>query len=313
MVGEIEFNGLYNGVGKIGAGYAPAHITTIFEIHTKSSEPLKCGSRGIGFCIDKGVSTYVKIKDGTDQDIRVFLNNFKISGETTKSTIRNLIGNKKAIIEVYSYTELPMSQGFGLSGAGALSSAIALNSVLNLKLSTSELVNAAHDAEVRHRTGLGDVIAQATGGVVLRLREGGQNFGLVEKLVIAPHNVDVMVCVLGKELPTSEIISSKKQIEKINAAGKKYLSVFQKSPTLENLVELSYKFALETGLMDSQVHKAINQIHENQAGAASMIMLGNAIFAIGDLEKLETLCKTFGKPIFCNIDSAEAALIQNII
>ena len=67
---------------------------------------------------------------------------------------------------------MPLGSGFGASGAGALSCAYALNGAFDLGLFASQVGEAAHGAEVVSGTGLGDVIAQSTGGLVVRLSPG---------------------------------------------------------------------------------------------------------------------------------------------
>jgi pantoate kinase len=295
----------------IGSGYAPAHITGIFEIHNTNPNPLKCGSRGIGFCIDKGVSTIVLAKKNDKQIIKVQLNGEEVLGSTSKTALRNIMGTQKVNVEVHSFTALPLSQGFGLSGAGALSTVLAINSALDLDLKYFELVNAAHQAEISNHSGLGDVVAQATGGVVLRSREGGFKFGKVVQLDIAQQNFGIFIWILGKELKTPKIISNKKYIHMINSGAKKYLDTLKKARanrkiTFEDIVTLSFKFASELKIMDSSVKNAITKIHDKGAGCASMVMLGNAIFAIGDKTKLETICKNYGQPIISKLDLARA-------
>jgi pantoate kinase len=298
-----------NSSTKTGRGYAPAHITTIFEIHNTNQNPLKCGSRGIGFCINKGVTTNITVKKNTKHCIDVIFNNHKLSGETTKRTIQNLIGKYKAKIEVKSYSELPLSQGFGLSGAGALSSAIALNSALNMNLEFQQLINAAHEAEVINKTGLGDVIAQANGGLVFRKQEGSTGFGLIETLKLKQQNLDIIICILGNELKTSRIISDQKHVKTINQAGKRHLKNFESDPSIENLLRNSFEFAKETKLIHKDIAKIIKEIHQKKIGLASMIMLGNALFAIGSRKNIVENCINNGDTFICRIDPKPARIL----
>ncbi len=316
MSNEEQYNIINeNRSNKIGFGYAPAHITCIFEIHNTDPDPLKCGSRGLGFCINKGVSTYVIIKKKIRSKIDVFFNGVNITGETTKTTIEELIGKTKAQIQVFSFSELPLSQGFGLSGAGALSTAIALNSALKLELDYGKLVNSAHKAEIINKSGLGDVIAQANGGVVFRMREGGYNFSKIRKINFVPQNSEVVISILGKTLETSKIISNKLKIQKINSIGKKSLDRFNRSLSMKelsisikDLTRQSFKFATETGLIDKHVLMVIDKIHDKGLGYSSMVMLGNAIFSIGDTDKIKKLCSVFGQTMHCKIEPGQAPI-----
>jgi pantoate kinase len=275
----------------IGSGFSPAHITGILIRQTKQ------------------------------QELNVYFNGKLISGETTKAAIINLIGEQKLEIDVFSISNLFLSQGFGLSGAGALSTVIALNSALGLDKSFSELVNAAHKAEIQNQTGLGDVIAQATGGVVYRKFAGGYNFGKVEQLNISPPDNQVTICVLGHKLSTRSIITDLEHKKNINQIASKYIADPQNSrsntdsdptipSTFEDLMKLSYSFASASGLMDHRVFELIKRIHSSSAGLASMIMLGNSIFAVGDHEKIETICGDFGTVIHCKVSQNGAHLTE---
>ncbi len=294
--------------------YAPAHITGIFEIHDDYANPLKAGSNGLGMCIDKGVTTVIRTKESPAQAITVCLNDELVEARTTKAAVMNLIGNKNIKVEVYSYTQLPLSQGFGLSGAGALSTTIALNSALGLELEYSELVNAAHTAEIQNRSGLGDVVAQATGGVVLRNRPGGFNYGRVQQIEVEDYETEILVCVLGDELKTSNIISNQTYKDRINLSAKEQLKNIQplvssKKISLQEILKMSFEFASDARLMNNQVRRIATSIYDEGIGTASMIMLGNAIFAIGDISRLKAICERY-RPFVCNIDQKRARIIK---
>ena len=299
----------------VGGGYAPAHITGIFEIHNTAPDPLKCGSRGMGFCINQGVTSFVVVKKNGKKDVRVVLNGKENPGATTKATIKYLLDDLPGQIQVFSFTELPPSQGFGLSGAGALSTAIALNSALDLQLEYSTLIDAAHSAEVINQSGLGDVVAQATGGFVNRKLEGGFEQGVREKIELVGNDIELVICIIGQSLRTSKIISDREQVNRINRIGRKYLTELKRSLlpgklSMEEFTQVSYNFANESRLIDKKVLKAIYQIHNNCEGYASMIMLGNALFAAGELEKIMQICQSFGKTIRCKIDAGKAKSIR---
>jgi pantoate kinase len=297
----------------LGGGYAPAHITTIFQIYNSDRNVLKCGSRGIGFCIDKGVSTYVIARPNQKDMFKIFLNGESITGNTSISAIKNLIGSEKWSIEVHHYTELPLSQGFGISGAGALGAAIAINSALNLNREYSELVNAAHKAEVQNSTGLGDVVAQATGGIVLRLHEGGFNHGQIERFK-TDKKTRLTICIVGNELNTSKIISNSTQIKRINSLASKYLPKIEDISKVDRisipeLTKISFNFASKTGLMARAVQQAIQHIEDNSVGFGSMIMLGNSLFAVGNEARIKQICQNYGKVMTCKIEYAPATVL----
>ncbi|MBA3043627.1 hypothetical protein FP804_00645 [archaeon] len=72
-----------------------------------------------------------------------------------------------------------------------------------------------------------------------------------------------------------------------------------KKPSIENLFNLSYDFAVKTGLANKRIIKIIEEA--NKYGTSSQAMLGNSVFAIGDTEKLVKTLKNFGKVYVCSI------------
>jgi len=294
---------------KLGAGFAPAHLTGIFQIYNTNPDPLKCGSRGFGICINKGVYTFLKVKSAKKQTIKTYFNGLEISAQTTKDTIRNIVGDVALNFTIYSFTDLPLSQGFGLSGAAAISTALALNSALDLKLDYTDLINAAHIAEIKNHTGLGDIVAQATGGIVIRKIEGGLGYGELEQAVLDKSKNRLVICQIGSKLKTESIISDPHYITKINNSGKKYIAKINKHSTLSELITQSFKFATETGLVKRNVQNIIERIHSQNLGAASMIMLGNSIFATGKITKIVKVCSEFGDPMVCQVSKARARVL----
>ena len=296
----------------VGAGYAPGHITCIFEIHKSSKNPLECGSRGVGFCINKGVNSIAQITKSKKQSIEVYLNNKKLAGETTKLAIKELIGNESLKIKIFSFSELPISSGFGLSGAGALSSVFAVDSALRLKNKRSDLVNAAHIAEVIAGTGLGDVVAQATGGFVLREFAGGIGIGQVKKLNLLIKNKTFLFGVLNEGLETGRIINNPVYIRRINRAASVHLENIQNMLTLENIFKQSYFFSKESKLIKKNVRDLIEIIHAKRLGLATMVMLGNTIVSIGNTNKIEKLLTSKCKTIKCKFTNLKAKKVQSL-
>ncbi len=148
----------------IGKGFAPAHITGFFYIHD-DADPLRMGSCGCGFTLESGVCTTAWPADRTV----VYLDGKPSEAPTTRTVIELLADRP---VHVESELDIPVGGGFGASGAGAFSTALALNSALGLGKTYNELSYVAHAAEVKNRTGLGDVAGMTLGGTVIRLGPG---------------------------------------------------------------------------------------------------------------------------------------------
>ena len=128
--------------------FAPASITCIFSPHVES-DPRRSGSVGVGFTISKGLTA--------EESSRTTINGEEWSFPTLDYVVER-VGLKGVKIE----SELPFGCGFGMSGAAALAAA-------NLgDMYYIDAADLAHIAEVRNFTGLGDVVTQTFGGLVVR-------------------------------------------------------------------------------------------------------------------------------------------------
>lgn len=278
---------------KIGKAFAPAHISGFFVIDIKK-DALLSGSIGCGLCLNQGAVTRVSAAEK---------NTIKINGviseaPTTLSAIK-LLTSKPVLVE--TKLNVPIGAGFGASGAGALSTALALNEALSLNLTLMELAGAAHIAEVRNRTGLGDVTGQTFGGAVIRKKAGAPFTGIVDKIPCG--NTTISWLSFG-EISTKSILSNELKKKTINNAGRARLKELLKKPTLENFFLQSNKFAKEIELMSTKVKDAIEAVDAN-GGLASQAMLGNTVFAINDKGALSE----FGEVHKSKISNAGAHLL----
>lgn len=280
------------------SAFVPGHVTGFFSIHDQSRKMRHRGSRGAGICLSKGVHTVVGITGSIRQSIDVFINDKMTDAPVTKYAVQRLLGNEPLKVIIYNTLDLPLSQGFGMSGAGALSSCLAVAEALEREFVETEIICAAHEAEVKFKTGLGDVVSQSAGGIVLRRMEGCPPFGVIEQ--IDGPETELVLCVIGEGLPTKDIITDSGYKRRINEIGDSLLRDLQNNPTLEEVMRLSYKFSKETGLLSEELDQAISAAGE--FGLASMSMLGNSIFAMGDTQGLKGVLKDYGEIYICNID-----------
>jgi pantoate kinase len=176
--------------------------------------------------------------------------------------------------EVRGATDLPLGAGFGVSGAMALGTALATNALFERTLSENELLTIAHGAEVQAGTGLGDVVAQARGGIPIRLEPGGPQDNHMDGI---PARSRVEYQTFG-ELPTTEVLDGETDL--INQAGKGALSTVVGEPTLPSLMQASREFSRESRLLTDRVKEAITDVSE-AGGTAAMAMLGETVFALG--------------------------------
>ncbi|SDF20025.1 pantoate kinase [Halorientalis regularis] len=269
--------------------FVPGHVTGFFTIH-RDDDPTKAGSQGAGLTLTDGVTVTVRPAEETS----VRCNDVPVEMDAVETVLDTL----QATARVDGQTPLPIGSGFGVSGAMALGTALAVNDVFDRRLSENELVTIAHGAEVQAGTGLGDVVAQARGGVPIRLEPGGPQDNLLDAI---PARGPVEYHTLG-ELSTAEVISGDTDL--LDQAGKRGLSRVVEEPTLSSFMRASRQFAREAELLTPDVRDVILDVNE-AGGDASMAMLGKTVFSIDG-----GLSAAGYDPSICRIDPTGAQLLD---
>ncbi len=252
--------------------FAPASITCIFSPHV-GDDPRSSGSVGVGFTIDRGVIA--------KRSTRVEVNGKELYFPTVEYVLKKL-----QIDGVSLSAQLPFGCGFGMSGASALAAASLAEAPL------MEIADVAHEAEVVNLTGLGDVVTQTFGGVVVRRNAACPSKAVVDRFA---WDLELDFVVMG-EIQTKDILADEIKRKRISEAGKRWTKEFLRRPTIDNLFSCSKKFAHETGLIEL-VDDAVEAV-ESCGGRAAMIMLGRAVFAVNGREALTE----FGEPFAARID-----------
>ncbi len=303
--------------------FVPSHITGFFSIFDNEN-PLLKGSLGAGVLLDKGVIT--KMDKNADESFSILINGKKdeyneviilktiefMENELNKDKIQfNLDG-----ILINQIFQVPIGCGFGSSAASAIGTAICINEYFSLGLSIEECGKYAHLAEVSLGTGLGDVIAELSKGIVLRTKVGAPGFGEVKSIVpqektgfgvFEPLKSDfyVITKTLG-EISTASIIEDPKHKKLITQVGlevgdefnekddgivigskfKNRFNVavdneFNEEETIKKFMNASLSFAKRAHLINDDLLKIVHQLHGKVLGS-SMAMLGNTVFAIAN-------------------------------
>lgn len=249
----------------LARAFVPGHVTGFFSVE-EDDDPTRAGSRGGGIVLSSGATVTVRPADRR----RVLLD-----GESTEmAPVERVLDALEATAEVQIATDLPVGAGFGVSGAASLGAALAANAAFDRRLSENELCTIAHGAEVQSGTGLGDVVAQARGGVPIRLEPGGPQDNLLDAI---PARGRVEYHTFG-EVDTAAVVGE--ETEAIDAAGERALSAVVAEPTLDRFMRASRRFARESGLLTDRVREAIEAVAE-AGGSATMGMLGETVVALG--------------------------------
>ena len=271
----------------VAQAFVPGHVTGFFTSNP-DPDPTKAGSTGAGVTLSDGVTVTVRAADSA----AVFLNDVELEIEA----VERVLGALDVRAEVSAVTDLPLGSGFGVSGAMALGTALASNHAFDRRLSQNELVTIAHGAEVQAGTGLGDVVAQAHGGVPIRLEPGGPQHNLLDAI---PARGRIEYHVIG-DLSTDEVLSG--DTELLTEAGEQALSELVTEPTIERFMRASRTFSRESDLLTPAVREVIRDVTE-AGGDAAMAMLGETVFALGT-----GLSDAGYNPDVCRIHPAGATL-----
>jgi pantoate kinase len=245
--------------------FVPGHITGFFTVD-RDDDPTKAGSRGCGLTLTDGVTVTVQ----QAEESTCYLDDTSIEMEPVERVLDAL----EVTATVTAESEVPIGSGFGVSGAMALGTALAANVEFDRRLSENELITIAHGAEVQSGTGLGDVVAQARGGVPIRLEPGGPHDNELDGI---PRRARVEYLTFG-DLSTPDVLAD--DPDTITEAGETALSRVVGEPTLASFIYASRRFAREADLLTPQVREAIEDVNE-AGGEASMAMLGETVFAFG--------------------------------
>ena len=251
--------------------FAPGNISCVFKV-VADPEPRKMHSLGMGLTVSDGVVASVAHAERT----AVRFNGEEIDFPTVVAALTKLTPEPLAVdIE----SPLQLSGGFGLSGASSLAALWAADDLLSLGTEEHELAMMAHVAEVENLTGLGDVCAQFHGGCLVKLTAGDPL--AADRLAVPDQTIYYRY--FGP-IRTRDILADVERRERINRAADAALAqlddlVHLESVDFEACVRLSRTFAADSGLLtDDRVRGIIEEV-ERSGGAASMIMLGHAVFS----------------------------------
>lgn len=257
----------------VARAFAPGNISGVFKI-IPHQDPAQMHSLGLGFTVREGATVTLS----QARTPALTFNGEAIDFPTVLNVLTALA--PEAILSVQIETPLPLSSGFGLSGASALAAAFAANQLLGLGRMRDELATAAHVAEVQNLTGLGDVCAQYHGGCLVKLVAGDPL--AAESMPVTP-DVPIHYRYFGA-ISTRAVLSDPDRRAQINGAADAALSELAElrlRPHLElgDPIRVSRRFATESGLLAHEgVRASIDEV-QAAGGEASMIMLGNAVFS----------------------------------
>lgn len=277
--------------------YCPGHISGYFKrIIGKTADTT--GSIGAGIVIDPGVTVTVTESKATTVCIQQRKSNGDIHmianrSQPLESALRQ-IGVEAAIV---TECTLPIGAGFGLSAAALLATLTAVNRMENLRMDPHEIACIAHETEVRHRTGLGDVSACQAGGRVVRNSAGID--GKIERIFDLSEPI---YAISFGSIPTPSVLGSPEQMERVTWAFP------QEIPhTIEDFFTLCQSFAEKSRLITPAVQEVL-RVCTTKNIPAGMTMLGNGVFAYG--KNANDVLRPFGEVYECTMARDGARIIM---
>jgi len=265
--------------------FCPGHISGYFR-RISGDTPAATGSIGAGIVISEGVTATVRAAGRTSvRIIREGTAPHRQEEITGSPLLESVIGDLGVSAAVETTCRLPIGAGFGLSAAALLATITALDRLCSLGLSRHEIALRAHEAEVVHRTGLGDVAACQDGGFAIRKSPG------IDGLIEREHGWDgPLFAVSFGPIPTPAVLGTEAKMQQVASAfpsrePRGFLDFFS----------LCREFDRDCGLVTPEVSRVLGAC--DRAGVpAAMTMLGNGVFACGPDSK--PVLGRFGEPVY---------------
>jgi len=254
--------------------WAPTHSTLFFSVPKNYEKIEEKGSVGVGFNYEKGVKTRVELNENGDN---VFWNGDIIDGVVSKTVLNKFreYSNQNKKVNIYHNSEIPIGYGLSTSGAGAIGTIMALDNYFNTNMTKVEQFEIAHYGDVVNKTGLGSVVGQITGGIELRLTQGGPRLCKTRSI---ESNQEIILFLINP-IKTAEILKSDKQIKQINKSGvdllKKALKL--KKSYEEKLIIMGKHFSARSGLLSMKLNTILKDLEIIGEVNSTMSMIGETI------------------------------------
>jgi pantoate kinase len=227
----------------VAVARSPGHISGYFR-RILGDTAQATGSCGGGIVIEEGV--LARAGPSRSPAVRmIFPGSRPIAGGPP--LIESAMERLGVSAEVTTESTLPAGAGFGLSAAALLASISALSALFDLRLSDREIASLAHEIEVIHRTGLGDVAACQGGGI--ECRKGPGIWAEIDRI---PDPGRVIHAVSFGPIPTPQVLGDPARMERIDHAFP------GRCPRdLGDLFSLSRDFVERSGLVTPRVREVL--------------------------------------------------------
>ncbi len=282
------------------SAFCPGHVSCVFQ-PVSSYDLMSTGSRGIGIRLSLGARA--SAEERGDGEVNIWLDGSRSIANVTRKAVMDLAPGRGFDIRIDN--DLPVSQGFGMSAAGAIAASLCVAEITGQ--SRSRAFAAAHAAENWYGVGGGDVAAF-----------GGGWDGPVRSVAgLPPHGAVVAagfrfpaltLAVLGPKMETDSVIGDEARMAAVRDAAVAAMDSFMSDMTRDGLFEASNRFSAESGLESPAMRRTIQALNAKGYGAG-MCMLGNSVFTDAPEEAVwAVLGRGRAKTFACSSSSREAML-----
>ena len=265
--------------------FAPAHLSLLFHIHP-DDDPLLHGSTGLGICLPQGAYAALERQPAKRTSIAFYEGKRKVKDPVTHRAVELALDGPEKLT-FWLRREMPLGAGMGMSGATALAAC------LELGVGLERATRAAHQSEIEHSTGLGDVMAQAA---VLRDGPGARlvqrrSPGVGGDVVTSPLDSALALCLCGDGRNTSDVLKDDGWREIINGAATAHPLP---APTLRAFLKAGRLFSELSGLMPPEAATALAELPMGAVGTVAH--LGTAVVVTGEeIEPIAAELEQFGE------------------
>jgi len=233
--------------------FVPGHISGFWFI-VEEEDILKTGSLGAGLIIEPGLI----IEDAGSEDCKIVYNGKEIYMDTYKGG-HDIANIPCTSIRVSSPFELGV--GYGASAGVTIGGLYFSFTKRGFKVSWDDIGKYAHSAEVKFRTGYGDVITEIYGGgLEIRREPGAPGIGSIDKISVS-RKIRVLTIRL-KKYSTQEMFRI--YGDKIKKYGPIAYNEFIKNPSIDRFGEISHWFSIKTGMMTKEYEEKVYNILKNE-------------------------------------------------
>ena len=252
--------------------FAPGHVTGIFRPDTSNRDPRGRGSVGAGIVLELGAWAEARFTPGPRSSVRV-VGKGRASWPISEDVARRMAPNASGALSLRLTHELPVGQGFGMSAAGALATALAVGALWGRP--RAHAIQVAHLADLFGGGGLGGLAAILGGGLEVRTRAGVPPFGHVVHRTFRPA---LLVGVVGRPIPSPSVLRDPAALRRITRAARGWEEL-GRHPSPDGLFRLSERFTDLAGLASPAVTRTVTALRERGA-AACQAMFGQSFFAL---------------------------------